>query len=230
MPFEPINNVPVRTIDTTIDVVSRGDGTHDHDDVYVTVNLELLADIDAASEAVLLLPLASEAQQQPVLRYTGESITGPQTFHFDPVERSAYDQEVVDTLASLADGASKKEQKALAVDIARAAQSLSQTVVKVQPGQRQLRLFYGISAAKVADREFEFSVIGPLPSFAIQAGGTIGVIAMLARSTTLVSAVGLTDPNNPGSEIQKVECDLGGRHLVGWTWQNDPLFKVRYRY
>lgn len=230
MPFEPLNNVPVRNIDTTIDVVSRGDGSHEHDDVYVTVSLQLLADVDAASEAVLLLPLASEAQQQPVLRYTGEAITGPQVFHFDPVERSAYDQEVVDTLASMADGASKKEQKALAVDIGRAAQSLSQTVVKVQPGQRQLRLFYGITADRVADREFEFSVIGPLPSFVIQAGGSIGVIAMLARGTALVSAVGLVDPNNPGSEIQKVESDLGGRHLVGWTWQNDPLFRIRYRY
>ena len=40
----------------------------------------------------------------------------------------------------------------------------------------------------------------------------------------------LTDPNNPGGEIAKSETDLGYRHHIGWSWQNDPLFKVRYRY
>jgi hypothetical protein len=230
MPLEALSNVPVHSIDTTIDVVSRGDGSHDHDDVYVTVTMQLLADVDAAAEAVLLLPMAAEAQQQPLLRYTGEALNGPQTFTFDPVQRSVYDQEVVDSLAAMADGPSKKEQKALATDIARAASSLSQTVVTVKPGQRQLRLFYGIAADKVGDREFEFSVIGPLPSFVIQAGGSIGIVTLLARGTSVVSAVGLTDPANAGSEIPKLEADLGGRHLIGWTWQNDPLFKVHYRY
>lgn len=230
MPFEPLSNVPVRVIDTSIDVVSRGDGTHDHDDVYVTVSLQLTADVDHSQPAVLLLPMASEAQQQPILRYTGESITGPQTFSFDPVDRSELDQDVIERLAAMANGASKKEQKALATAIDRATKAWSQTVVEIRPGQRQLRLFYGVAADKVADREFEFSVIGPLPSFVIQAGGSIGVIASLPRATSLVSAVGLTDPNNPGSEIPKAEADLAGRHLIGWSWQNDPLFRVRYRY
>lgn len=230
MPFEPLSNVPVRVIDTSIDVVSRGDGTHDHDDVYVTVNLQLTADVDPSQPAVLLLPMATEAQQQPILRYTGESITGPQTFSFDPVERSELDQDVIERLAAMANGASKKEQKALATGIDRATKAWSQTVVEIKPGQRQLRLFYGVAADKVADREFEFSVIGPLPSFVIQAGGSIGVIAALPRLTSLVNAVGLTDPNNPGSEIPKTEADLAGRHLIGWSWQNDPLFRVRYRY
>lgn len=230
MPFEPLSNVPVRVIDTSIDVVSRGDGTHDHDDVYVTVNLQLTADVDPSQPAVLLLPMATEAQQQPILRYTGESITGPQTFSFDPVERSELDQDVIERLAAMANGASRKEQKALATGINRATKAWSQTVVEIKPGQRQLRLFYGVAADKVADREFEFSVIGPLPSFVIQAGGSIGVIAALPRLTSLVNAVGLTDPNNPGSEIPKTEADLAGRHLIGWSWQNDPLFRVRYRY
>ena len=230
MPFEPLSNVPVRVIDTSIDVISRGEGTHDHDDVYVTVNLQLTADVDPSQPAVLLLPMASEAQQQPILRYTGESITGPQTFSFDPVERSELDQDVIERLAAMANGASKKEQRALATGIDRATKAWSQTVVEIRPGQRQLRLFYGVAADKVADREFEFSVIGPLPSFVIQAGGSIGVIAALPRATSLVSAAGLTDPNNPGSEIPKIEADLAGRHLIGWSWQNDPLFRVRYRY
>jgi hypothetical protein len=118
----------------------------------------------------------------------------------------------------------------LATAIGRAANSLSQAVVRVKPGQRQLRLFYAVSADAVGNREFEFSVIGPLPSFSIQTGGSISLLTTLARGTSLVSATGLTDPNNPGSELPKTECDRAGRHIVGWFWQNDPLFRVRYRY
>lgn len=231
MALQPLNNIPVRIVDTTIDVVARGTGGQDHDDVFVTVQLELLGDIDTSEPATLILPLASEAQQQPLLRYTDEPITGAQVFTFDDVERSVYDEQVVERLEALADGASKKEQKRLATAISRATKSLSATVIEVQPGQRQLRLFYGIAADRVADKEFEFSVIGPLPSFVIQAGGSIGVVTLLPRNTSVVSAEGLTDPNNPGSAIQRTDGGIiGARFVTGWFWQNDPLFRVRYRY
>ncbi len=230
MTFEAVQNIPVHTVDTVIDVVSRGDGTHEHDDVFVTVQLTLLGDVDASGEAVLILPMASEAQQQPLLRYTDEPIQGAQVFAFDPVERSDYDASLIDRLEALADGASKREQRDLAVAVGRAANSLSSAVVTIQPGQRSLRLFYGVSADKVADREFEFSVIGPLPSFVIQAGGSIGVTTLLPRATTVVSADGLTDPTNPGSALARTDANLAGRQVVAWFWQNDPLFRVRYRY
>lgn len=230
MAFEPIQNVPVRIVDTVIDVVSRGDGTHDHDDVYVTAQLTLLGDIVAGDKATLILPLATEAQQQPILRYTGQPINGSQVFTFDQVERSTYDQEVIDLLEDLADGASKREQRDLAVAIGRAAKSVSSTVIDVEPGQRTLRLFYGISADRVADREYELSVIGPLPSFVIQAGGSIGVAALLPRNTSIISAEGLTDPNNPGSALPRTDATLGARPSIGWFYQNDPLFRIRYRY
>jgi len=229
MAFQTLTNIAVRNVDTTIDVISKGAGDHAADEVIVTSTLQLLGDIDASEEAVLLLPLASETQQQPLVRYSEDDITQA-SYAFDPVERSVYDQQVADRLAALADGASKKEQKALNAAINRAANSISQAVVRVKPGQRQLRLFYALAADAVGNREFEFSVIGPLPSFVIQAGGSISVLTTLARGTTLVSAVGLTDPNNPGSEIPKTECDVAGRKIIGWFWQNDPLFRVRYRY
>lgn len=114
--------------------------------------------------------------------------------------------------------------------IGRAAKSFSSTVIEVEPGQRSLRLFYGVSADKVADREFEFSVVGPLPSFLIQAGGSIGVTTLLPRNTTVVSAEGLTDPSNPGSAIQRTDANLAARPVIAWFWQSDPLFRVRYRY
>lgn len=229
--FEPIQNVPVQRVDTVIEVVPRGDGSQAADDVFVTTNLWLNADIDSAEEALLILPLASEAQQQPLVRYTGQPITGPAVFPFDPVDRSDLDDELIERLAAMANGASKKEQKAFATQVSRAAEAFSTTVLKVEPGQRQLRLFYSISADKVADREFEFKVIGPLPSFVIGTGGSIHVTALLDRRTSLVSAQAYTDPANPASQQVNVEnAPVAGRIVLGWTWQNDPAFQVRYRY
>lgn len=231
MSFEELSGIPVNRVDTTVDVISRGDGSHEQDDVFVTATLGLSADIDGAEEAILILPMASEAQSKPIVRYTDEPIKGPAVFEFDEVKRSVYDQELVDRLAKMADGASKKEQRDFAVSVGRAASSLSVTTVSVKPGQRELRLFYQVAADRVDEREFAFDVIGPLPSFVLQGGGSIGLITLLPRGTSVVSAKGLVDPTNEGSEIAtKVEADLGYRHLIGWQWQSDPLFRVRYRY
>jgi hypothetical protein len=231
MAFQDLSNIPVNRVDTVIDVVSKGDGSHERDAVFVTSSLGLTGDIDTEQEATLILPLATEAQQNPIVRYTDEPIKGSAVFEFDEVERSVYDQAVVDKLEALADGASKKEQRDLAVAVGRAANSLSAAVITVKPGQRELRLFYEIAAGKVADREFQFDVIGPLPSFVIQTGGSIGVIAVLPRNTSVVSAAGYQDLTGQGTEIPgKVEADIGYRHLVGWSFQNDPLFRIHYRY
>ncbi|HEX5929635.1 MAG TPA: hypothetical protein VFY48_09600 [Solirubrobacterales bacterium] len=227
--FEDLSNIPVSRVDTVIDVVSRGDGTQAQDDVFVTASLGLTGDIDS-EEAILILPLASEAQTRPLVRYTDEPIKGAAVFEFDDVERAAYDQEFVDRLEKMADGASKREQRDFAVAVGRVTKSFSVAAISVKPGQRELRLFYKIAADKVGDREFEYEVIGPLPSFVIQGGGSIGVVSLQPRKTTVVSAKGLTDPSNEGSEIAKVEARLGYRQVIGWEWQSDPLFRVRYRY
>ena len=54
--------------------------------------------------------------------------------------------------------------------------------------------------------------------------------ALLPRNTTVVSAEGLTDPSYPGSAIQRTDANLAARPAIAWFWQNDPLFRVRYRY
>jgi hypothetical protein len=231
MAFEDLTNIPITTIDTVVEVISKGDGSHDRDQVMVSSNLALSADIDAEKEALLLLPLAGEAQAKPIVRYTDEHVKDGVVFAFDPIERSDYDGELVERLEALADGTSKAEQRKVATALGRCADGISAAVVRVKPGQRTLRLFYEIAAPKVDDRLFEFQVMGPLPSFVIQGGGSISMVTVLPRATTVESAVGLTDPANPGSEIaEKVECDPGGRHVIGWFWKSDPLFKIRYRY
>jgi len=230
MSFVDLTNVPIKQIDTVIDVISKGDGAHAADQVMVSSNLELTGDIDS-EEALLLMPLAGESQQRPIVRYTDEHVKDGVVFEFDDIERSVYDAELVDRLADLADGTSKKEQKEVATQLGRCADGLSAAVVRVKPGQRKLRTFYEIAAPRVEERTFEFSVVGPLPSFVISAGGSISLLGVLPRATTVQSAVGLTDPANPGSEISgKAESDVAGRKVIGWFWQSDPLFKVRYTY
>lgn len=231
MAFEDVVSIPVTEVDTTIDVVSMGPGDQERDQVKVTSALKLGGDIDPEKEALLILPLASATQAKPIVRFTEDSVQAARDFEVDDLERSVYDQELVERLEDIENGASKKELKAIAVQIERCADNLSATAIRVKPGQRDLRLFYEIAAPKVGEKEFEFSIIGPLPSFLLTAGGSIGLVAILPRRTTVVSAVALQDPNNPGSEIQpRQDADMGFRHLVGWQWQFDPLFRIRYRY
>lgn len=230
MAFEELHSIPVSKVDTTIDIVGKGDGGHERDEVLVTSSVTLVSDLGSES-VTLLLPLASDAQQKPVVRYTDEPLTGPAVFEFDEVERSEYDEQLVERLGRLADGSSKREQRDVAVSIGRCASSISAAVLQVKPGQRELRLFYKIAAERVGDREFEFAVIGPLPSFVIQPGGTIGVVTVMPRNTQVIFAQALQNPNDPASEIgTRQDSNLGYRQLIVWTWQNDPLFKVRYRY
>jgi hypothetical protein len=233
MAFEDLKDVPITKIDTVIDVIAKGDGSHDRDQVMITSNLTLAVDIDSEEEALLLLPLASSAQQQPIVRYTDEHVKDGAVFAFDPIERSVDDQELVERLEALADGTGKAEQIRVATQLNRCADGWSKAVVRIKPGQRELRLFYEIAAPKVEgeERTFQFEVMGPLPSFVIQAGGSISVVSILPRATTVQTAVGLQDPANEGSAIEnKTEQDHGGRRVIGWFWQSDPLFRVMYRY
>lgn len=220
--------MPILSQDSVIEIVRKGDGSQENDEVFITTTLNLAQDIDASNEVTLLLPLATEAQQKPLMRYVADEVQEATTF--DPVERSVYDQKVAEALQDVQE-ANRKEQEALAKAIANAAKGFSQAVLTVRPGQRQLRFFYTVAASRTADGYFEARVFGPLASFVIQPGGSLGVVALLSRGATLIEAVGLTNPNDEGSRLStQVEANLGGRHCIGWTWQNDPLFRIRYRY
>ena len=228
MALSPLMNVPILSQDSVIEVVRKGDGSQENDEVFITTTLAMGQEIDSQNEVTLLLPLASEAQQKPLMRYVADEVQEAATF--DRVERSVYDQKVAEALQDLQESDQKK-QKALANAIADAAKGFSQAVLTVKPGQRQLRFFYTVAANRTAEGFFEARVFGPLASFVIQPGGSLGVVALLARGATLIEAVALTNPDDEGSRLTtQVEQDLGGRRCVGWTWQNDPLFRIRYRY
>jgi len=228
MALSPLINVQVVRQDTTIEVVPKGTGDQAQDEVFVTTTLTLAADIDPSKDVIVILPMATDTQQRPLLRWTEDDIS-TDAVTFDAVERSAYDQAVADALQDLQEGEKKKQQK-LAKAIADAAQGFSQAVLKIKPGQRQLRFFYTLAAPAKGNRQYGFQILGPLASFALQAGGGIGVVALLPHNTTLIDAVALQTPGDPNSVLPRTDADLGGRRAVGWTWQYDPQFTVTYQY
>jgi hypothetical protein len=228
MSLSPLVDAPVARQDSIIEVVPKGDGSHEHDEIFISTTILLSGDLDPGRDVTLLLPMATSAQQRPLMRWTEDDITSD-AVTFDPVERSIYDQRVADALEAIEES-ERKRQKELAKAIADAAKSFSQAVLTVKPGQRQLRFFYTLAATRTADRQFSFEVLAPLASFILQPGGSIGVIAMLARNTSLIEAHGLQDPSNPGSELPRTDAVLGGRTCIGWTWQFDPTFRVTYSY
>ncbi|CAB4962255.1 unannotated protein [freshwater metagenome] len=228
MALSPILNVPVTRQDTTIEVVRQGDGTHDHDEVFVTTSITIAGDIDPDKEVIAILPMATAAQYQPLLRWTADDITTNAT-PLDPVKRSTWDQAVGDALQGLEQTEAEKQQ-ALADAIGNAAQGFSQAVLKIQPGQRDLRFFYTLAAPTQGNRQYGFEILGPLATFTLQPGGSIGVIAILPHGATLIDATAVQNPNDPGSVLPRVDANLGGRQVVGWNWQYDPKFTVSYQY
>ena len=228
MALSPLINAPISRQDTVIEIVRKGDGTQPHDEVYVTPSLTLAADLDV-QEVTLLLPMSSSANHKPLLRYTEDAVTEAVTF--DPVERSVYDQAVADALAGLQEDERDKQAK-LAKAIGKAAQGVSQAVLTVKPGQRDLRFFYTVATAPAeTSGQFELQVLAPLASFILQPGGSIGVTALLPRGAALLEAVALQDPTNPSSALPNMQqTELGGRTCLGWLWQYDPMFRIRYSY
>lgn len=228
MALSPLINAPITRQDSVIEVIRKGDGTQPHDEVFVSTSLTLAADLDT-QEVKLLLPLSSTTGSKPLMRYVEDAVSESVTF--DPVERSVYDQEVADALAALAEDEREKQAK-LAKAIEKAAKGFGQAVLTVKPGQRELRFFYTVATqpTEVA-RQFELQVLAPLASFILQPGGSIGVTALLPRGTSLLEAVALQDPTNPGSALPNMQqSELAGRSCLGWLWQNDPMFRIRYSY
>lgn len=228
MALSPLLNVPIARQDTTMDVVRKGDGSHAFDEVVVTTTLELAGDVDA-NEVTVVLPLAGKTQQKPLLRWT-EDDPAAESVTFDPVERSVFDQGVADALKDFYDD-DRQEREKLAKAIGKAAKGgISQAVLTIKPGQRQLRFFYTIAAFRQESGLFTFDVLGPLASFVLQTGGSLSAVALLARGTTLVEAHGYSEPANLAGEISTEQTVLAQRQMLGWYYQNDPLFRITYRY
>ncbi|MFL6137373.1 MAG: hypothetical protein ACJ74O_06175 [Frankiaceae bacterium] len=225
MTIAPLLNVPITLEDALIEVVRRPQA--DSDQVFVTTNISLADDLDPKQEVKLLLPMSQQQIQKPLLRWTEDDITGPVTA-MDDVDRPTGDKAVGEALQAILGGDQEREQAlAAAIKQAAAEGGYSSAVLTVPPGQRQLRFFMSFAAPKASDGTYSFTLLAPLSSFTLQTGGTVGVVTLLARGASLVSA---TATNSSSSEIAVAQQSMGGRLVLGWAWQNDPTFTVKYHY
>jgi hypothetical protein len=113
------------------------------------------------------------------------------------------------------------------------------TPVVIKAGTAVLTFDYEL-AIYPKEGSFDFACWAPMPSFAVVPGGQVTAIVQLPSlsgkafkvSELLTSGLIPDAQGNPtGSEVPKVvDSDFGLRHIVGWNWQNDPLFKVHYKY
>lgn len=113
------------------------------------------------------------------------------------------------------------------------------TPIVIKAGTKVITFDYEL-AIYPKDGSFDFACWAPMPSFAVVPGGLVTAILQLpsqsgqAFKVSELQTSGLipdAQGNPVGGEVPKVvDNDYGLRHLVVWNWQNDPLFKVHYKY
>jgi len=116
--------------------------------------------------------------------------------------------------------------------------TLLSTVV-YKKGSKVITFEYELALYPDEKGEFNLSLWAPMPSFNVATRGKIAAIIQLPGSSEpfnariLESAGYIPDKNgNPTDRTvsKQLDKDYGLRHIISWTWQNDPLFKVRYKY
>lgn len=123
-------------------------------------------------------------------------------------------------------------------------QTLSATTmlspVLFKTGTGVLTFEYELAIYPNTEGYFELQLWAPMPSFAVVPGGQVTATLQLPsqsgqafKVSELQTAGFIPDAqgNPTGGEVSKsVDSDYGLRHIVVWNWQNDPLFKARYKY
>lgn len=114
---------------------------------------------------------------------------------------------------------------------------LSSVVYK--KGTKVLTFEYELALYPNEKNEFELALWAPMPTFNVATRGQVVTNFQLPGSgpqfnCKLIEAEGyIPDANgNPTQQkvAKKVDSDMGLRRIIGWVWQNDPLFKIRYQY
>jgi hypothetical protein len=114
---------------------------------------------------------------------------------------------------------------------------LSSVVYKA--GTKVLTFEYDLAIYPKDDNTFELSLWAPMPTFNVVTSGQVVTNIQLPGSgpqfnCSLLEAEGYIPDaqGNPTSQTvsKTIDSDQGLRRIIGWVWQNDPLFKVRYQY
>ncbi|PED58962.1 hypothetical protein [Bacillus toyonensis] len=110
--------------------------------------------------------------------------------------------------------------------------------VVFKQGTQVLTFEYELALYPNDENTFELSLWAPMPTFNVITQGkvvtTIQIPGQEQFGATILEAEGYipdADGNPTEQTVSKnLDQNYGLRHIVGWSWQNDPLFKVRYQY
>ncbi|AND41437.1 hypothetical protein [Cytobacillus oceanisediminis] len=114
---------------------------------------------------------------------------------------------------------------------------LSSVVFKA--GTKVLTFEYDLALYPKEDKTFELGLWAPMPTFNVVTSGQVVTNIQIPGNgpqfrCSLLEAEGYipdAQGNPTGQTVSKtIDSEQGLRRIIGWVWQNDPLFKVRYQY
>lgn len=110
--------------------------------------------------------------------------------------------------------------------------------VPVKAGTRVITFEYELALFPGQDGTFNLQLWAPLVSFQVVPQGQVVASIQTPGSTfgfrsQLIEASGwIPDAQgNPTTQLDPViNSDLGLHHVFAWRWENDPFFRIQYRY
>jgi hypothetical protein len=110
--------------------------------------------------------------------------------------------------------------------------------VVFKKGTQVLTFEYELALYPNEDNTFNFALWAPMPTFNVVPGGKVVTTIQLPGNepfgATILESEGYIPDSKGNPTAQKVgkafDQNYGLRRVICWVWQNDPLFKVRYKY
>lgn len=231
----PLEGIPVVEYDVTLTVTPTS--RHGHDSDTVLANTEMLVRNDSAEDISFpFMVMTTDPGDGATDRGSVEPrvLNGSQPVQ---IEADELDQDKAAELArqrAAAAGADAGLQETVerwARDALAKAERIR--VGRTKIGARSERRIVLQQRLRVQGDEagtYKLVTIAPSPLLTLGTGGRVSVYALLPFEdadvrVTVLEESGLTELNF-GYELQKIKA----RQIVSWFWQNDPVFKLAYRY
>jgi hypothetical protein len=222
--LSPITSVPIMWQNTLTDVQPTSQYGRDFDRAMISTNL--LLQVPADQDVTFILPSADAPESAPLLRLVNEA---EQPVHeFNEVTPEEAQQEVESAIT----GDAGRDQQ-LWEAVKGEARQWRQSRARLRAGDQLVRFTSRQRIEPVGDGSYELRVLAPLASFVLQPGGSIsfavGLPRIPGRTVAIDHAVAENPPGNLLADISE-RPTIANRVFVAHFWQNDPLYRVKYRY
>jgi hypothetical protein len=228
MNLTPLPSVPIQWQNTLVDVQPTSQYGREFDRAVVSTNL--LLQVPPDEDVSFILPSTDPSEEPPQLRMLSEPDV--LTAEFDEEDAATAAQMAADVIA--AQGTADQAQAETVLQVVRdGARKWQRTNVHLREGTQLVRFTSRQRIPPLEDGGFEFTVLAPLTIFLLTPGGSIsfalGLPRIPGRTIGVDHAVAENPPGTYLADISERPV-LAGRMFIGHFWQNDPLYRVKYRY